>query len=363
MFLELAALGLYVVQQLGVMLGAGAQVIVLVLYLVAIKDGTVDAKEHYFLSATKRILYLGLVCIITSGVLITLIHLSQAQSNIVFTPAYLFKWLLIMFAVGLALFDFKDQPSLAVIKGLAGAIWFGLFAVHILAPETSWFMLGLLFGTWLLGFMTLWLTTTFMFGGKSLFIDQAIDQTPKDLLQPQKQESPIQLLKNPEPASEFEQEPEIEPDTESEVMFEEVRQEPEPQQEEVPEVEPEPVEFEPEPLPPLEPAPPIVVPPPPTPKPLPPIAPPMPKPAFFIPTASTKSPFISSSSDPLALHPHITEHSSLPPAPPPPKAGSIPSNSNLAQAQATEHLPVLRVMPQKPEDLETQHRAPLVRFG
>lgn len=361
MFLELAALGLYVVQQLGVMLGAGAQVIVLVLYLVAIKDGTVDAKEHYFLSATKRILYLGLVCIITSGALITLIHLSQAQSNIVFTPAYLFKWLLILLAVGFALFDFKDQPSLAVIKGLAGAVWFGLFAVHILAPETSWFMLGLLFGTWLLGFMTLWLTTTFMFGGKSLFIDQATDQAPKDLPQPQKQEPPIQLLKKPEPVLEFEPEPEeveeVEQPAENEVTFEEVVPEPEPQQEEVPEIEPIEVEVEPEPTPP------IVVPPPPIPKPLPPIAPPMPKPAFFIPTASTKSPFISSSNDPLALHPHITEHPSLPPAPPPPKAGSIPPNSNLAQAQATEHLPVLRVMPQKPEDLETQHRGPLVRFG
>jgi len=362
MFLELAALGLYVVQQLGIMLGAGAQVIVLVLYLVAIKDGTVDAKEQYFLSATKRILYLGLVCIITSGALITLIHLSQAQSNIVFTPAYLFKWLLIGLAVGLALFDFKDQPSLAVIKGLAGAIWFGLFAVHILAPETSWFMLGLLFGTWLLGFMTLWLTTTFMFGGKSLFIDQATDQAPKDLPQPQKQEPPIQLLKQPEPVLEFEPEPEeVEPDTESEDTFEEVQPEPESPQEEAVEIEP--VEVEPE-LPPLpEPAPPIVVPPPPIPKPFSEMTPPKPKPAFFIPTASTKSPFISSSNDPLALHPHITQHSSLPPAPPPPRAGSIPPNSSLAQAQATEHLPVLRVMPQKPEDLETQHRGPLVRFG
>jgi hypothetical protein len=247
----------------------------------------------------------------------------------------------------LALFDFTDQPSLAVVKGLAGATWFGLFAVHILAPETSWFMLGLLFGTWLLGFMTLWLTTTFMFGGKSLFIDQAINQTTKDLPKPQKQKPPIQLLKESEPVLEFQPEPEeveeVEQPTESEVTFEDVEPEPEPLQEEVPEIEP--VEVEPE-LPVLpEPAPAIFVPPPPVPKPFSELTPPKPKPAFFIPTASTKSPFISSSSEPLALHPHLTEHAVLPPAPPPPKAGSIPPSSSLAKAQTTEHLPVLRVMP------------------
>lgn len=357
MFIELAELGLYCVQQLGVMLGVGAQLIVLLLYLIAVKDGTVDSKEQYFLSATKRILYFGVICIVISGALITLIHFSQAQVGVVFSPAYLFKWFLIIGAIGLAFFDYNDQPSLAITKGLAGATWFGIFAIHILAPETTWLLLCLLFGTWVLGFMTLWLSVTFMLGGKSVFGD-AVGETKSE---PKKEKlEKLELMSKPEPMPE--PEPALEPIPEQEA------ESPEEQIVENPiEVEPD-VEFEPEvepipeptiPPPKAVPIPPPVFVPPPMPKPALPAMPPMPKPAFSIPTASTKSPFISSPDEPLALHPHINENLSVSPT----SGQTISAGSDLGKAQVTEHLPALRIMPQKPEDLETQHRAPLVRFG
>lgn len=347
MFLELAELGLYCVQQLGVMLGVGAQLIVLLLYLIAVKDGTVDSKEQYFLSATKRVLYFGVICIVISGILITFIHLREAQAAIIFSPAYLFKWLLIGFAVVLALFDYSDQPSLAIIKGLAGATWFGLFAIHILAPQTTWLLLGLLFGTWMLGFMTLWLSITFMLSGKSVFKDAVGESKPE----PKKEK----LQKLIEPTPKPPPQPEPEPQEEAEPIIEEpIEVELEPEYEPAPEPEVTPL-----PPPKTVPIPPPVFIPPPMPKPALPGMPPMPKPAFSIPTASTKSPFISSPDEPLALHPHINENLSVSPT----SGHTIPAGSDLGKAQATEHVPALRVMPQKPEDLETQHRAPLVRFG
>ncbi len=307
MFIELADLGLYFVQQLGVLLSVGAQIVLLILYLLSIKDGAIDNKEQHFLSATKRILYFGVVCIVLSGILITGIHFSAAQMTVIFSPAYIFKWLLIITAIILALLDYTDKPSLAVTKGFSGAVWLALFTVHVLAPDTTWALLGILFGVWVVGFMTVWLGVTFALGGKSPM--GAAVQTPLEI------KPPAVAAPKPLPPPEPVREPIIE-----------------------------------KPLPP----------------PVPPVAPPPapqspPKPAFSIPTASVQAPFVSSSTGPLALHPHISEDT--PSLVPPPITTSGANTIHVASDHVTEHLPALRIMPTKPEDLETQHRAPLVRFG
>lgn len=160
---------LYSFQQLGVMLGVGAETIVLVAYLLAIRDGTVDSQEERFARAVKHVLYTGLGFILFSGIAITLMEMALRNGAIVIMPAYLFKVLLIAIVLVLARFTRGNTFTEGLTEGFAGATWYALFVVHILAPVASWGQLFVLYAAWATGFTACWVTIVFMMrGGKGL---------------------------------------------------------------------------------------------------------------------------------------------------------------------------------------------------
>ena len=152
---DLANLILYCAQQLGVTLAVGAETIMLAAYLISMRDGVVDEKETQYAHAIKRVMLWALGLIIISGLGITALHAIAGESAVIFTPAFLFKWVLILLAVGLTLLRHKFATS-SIVEGVIGATWYALFVVHILAPVTSWLNLVLLYGVWLIGFVLCW---------------------------------------------------------------------------------------------------------------------------------------------------------------------------------------------------------------
>lgn len=156
---------LYCMQQLGVMLGVGAETIMLFAYLHAIGDGVVDEQEQGFAGAIRRILFTGIIFIILSGALITTLELAAGHQQVVFSPGFMFKWCLI----GLVTFFFFSIRGTSLPAGLSegfvGATWYALFIVHILAPMTTWGQVSALYGVWLVVFLLLWVSAVFFLRG------------------------------------------------------------------------------------------------------------------------------------------------------------------------------------------------------
>jgi hypothetical protein len=156
---ELLNLLLYCVQQFGVAIGVGAQTIMLVAYISAIRDSVIDDKEAQFLRATRTVLWVSLGLMVLSGIGITFLHIVAGQLDIVLTPAYLFKCLLILVVVALTAALHTLPETLA--ESLLGGTWYALFVVHILAPVTSWINLLTLWAVWLVGFSIIWYIVVF----------------------------------------------------------------------------------------------------------------------------------------------------------------------------------------------------------
>lgn len=154
---ELVALVLYSFQQFGIMLGVGAETILLIVYLVSLRDGVVEPKEVQFARVIRRALYGGLGIIIFSGAGVVAYHALLGQAGVMFQPAFLFKWAM----VALLLLATLARPRGAAFshplwEGAVGGTWYALFLVHILAPVTSWPVLLGFYGLWLAGFEACW---------------------------------------------------------------------------------------------------------------------------------------------------------------------------------------------------------------
>lgn len=153
---EVLNLGLYLVQQLGVMLGVGAATITLIAHLVANRDGVVEPHEARFARVIDRVLMVGLLCIICSGVVITAFHSLSGEAGVIFTPAYLFKWLLVTILAVPLIIGHKHPFPPVVFAGFVGATWYAMFLLHVIAPITSWGDLFLIYAVWVAAFLVLW---------------------------------------------------------------------------------------------------------------------------------------------------------------------------------------------------------------
>ena len=144
---------LYFAQQLGVMLGVGAASILLVSYIVSMRDGRVDPEEDAFGHAVTTIQTVGLWVIMVSGLAITAMHISGGALDIVLSPAYLFKWLLIGFLFSASLFRQRSAYPHFMWEGIVGANWYALFIIHVVAPIAMWVDLIVLYVIWVVGFV------------------------------------------------------------------------------------------------------------------------------------------------------------------------------------------------------------------
>lgn len=150
-FSELATILIFTAQQLGVILGVGAQTVLLVAHLIALHGG-----EHGVESAARKARGAGIFLMIISGAAAVGLHAASSAMGILLEPAFLFKWGLIIAILLLHLFETKLPHLIGIAEGFSGANWYALFLVHTLAPVTDWWSLLVLYAGWIALFGILW---------------------------------------------------------------------------------------------------------------------------------------------------------------------------------------------------------------
>ena len=336
---EFLYFGIYVFQQLGIMLGVGAQTVLLCTHLLNIHRAEPDAPHASYAAAARKSLSVGFFLIIVSGLAAVAVHILGGNTAVLFAPAFLFKWLLIVLALGIFLLQNRLSHWSDVVAWLAGGTWYALFLVHTLAPITSWFNLVALYGAWLAAFGIIWVLFVLIMrktahgaAPAKVAVPVAIKTAPppppmppKSVPPPPPAPKPIApvILKGPSFFERFL------------IWLKNVTTPKRPT--------PKPVLAPPPP-----PAPKPIVPPPPlVPKPTP-IAPPL----ALAPMLKIAPVVVAPAPKPVAVPP-------VPPVPPPP----VPPQKHTTLHDIIDHLlvPALRIMPQTPADVGKQNRPPVVK--
>ncbi len=166
--LSLLNLLLYCMQQLGVMLGVGAETVLLAAYIQSMRDGVVDEKEQGFARAVRRTMDWGLFFIVISGLGVIATSFLAGNVEFTFSTPFLFKWALILIVLFFSLTNRGFSFANELLQGVAAGTWYALFVVHILAPDAAWYELGELYAVWMLGFTLCWTLLIFALRGKKV---------------------------------------------------------------------------------------------------------------------------------------------------------------------------------------------------
>jgi hypothetical protein len=297
---EIFALGIYGVQWLGVVLGVGAEVVLLVAHLMTRHQHKPQWLES--VPAVRASQFVGLLLIVTSGVAAIAYQFLIGDTVPLFTPVFGFKWVLIGLLIGAYLLEQRLSHGRAMLEGFAGATWFALFLVHVVAPLLVWVDLFFFYTVWIFIFSIVWgvFVLLMKYTGKGSI------EAPEPI--------PVSQKVSPPPA-------------------------PRP----IPKPAPVPVAaYTPPPPKPTQPPPAPISIPKSVPMPPPRAPAPQPAPAPVVASVPTNLPAI----EPLEL---AAPHVAVPPAP---KVNYKPD---------WDHIPGLRIMPQRPEDVHLQNRGPVVQ--
>ena len=151
---EVFALVIYSVQWLGVVLGVGAEVVLLVAHLMALHQH----KPEWLGSvpAVRAAQGLGLVLIVASGAGAVGYQFLIGQPDLLVLPVFGFKWALIGALAGGFFLEKNLTRGRALLEGFVGATWLALFLVHSIAPISPWLDLSVFYAGWLLVFVIVW---------------------------------------------------------------------------------------------------------------------------------------------------------------------------------------------------------------
>ncbi len=146
----------YISQQLGVMLGVGATTVLLCAHLVAVHHGEKESPHAAYAEAARLALGIGLALMVVSGICAIAIHVQAGQLSIALSPAFLFKWSLILLLA--LMFFMRDKLSAwgDYYFAVSGGTWYALFLVHSLGPVTSWGVLWAIYIVWSAFFAAVW---------------------------------------------------------------------------------------------------------------------------------------------------------------------------------------------------------------
>ena len=147
---------IYVAQQLGIMLGVGAQTVLLCAHLLAVHHGDKENPHVTYAEAARFALVIGLFFIVISGLFAVVVHLLSGQVDIVLSPPFLFKWALIIVLLAAFFLQSRLREWVNFYYAFTGTTWYALFLVHSLGPITSWGSLWVLYILWGILFALVW---------------------------------------------------------------------------------------------------------------------------------------------------------------------------------------------------------------
>jgi hypothetical protein len=397
---ELLWLCILLLQSLGIMLGVGAQSILLCAHLVSLHRHEAESAEDPFARAIRAAQGVSLPLIIISGAAAVVLHLSSGQAAVLAEPSFLFKWIVIALVLGLFLWQGGRQFS-GVRMGITGGVWYALFMLHSLGPVTTWESLVVMFALWMVFFGLVW--AGFVAVLRGVHATASAPARPISLpTLPPKPQLPLVIQKPPQPKPVQVSVPPksvpIPPPPKPELgpvapvvhqppvvpVIKVIKKEakapvlaPAPKKESwlhrmlmwfvkpapaarppaqpvvqapLPPLPPPPPLPKPEPPKPIEPVEPLPVPPPPAPVPVKVAPPPPPKPVAP-PFLAVPKPLVQKPEAPTLL-----EHDE--PLLPQPQQGPVQEQDKAA---AGTSLPGLRIMPQRPEDIANEHRPAILK--
>lgn len=328
--MELAGFLSYVVQQGGVILGTGAEILLLAGYLVALHKREHDPEYQAFSATIRRVQGLGIALVILSGALVVWMHMAQGATAVIMHPSFVAKWVLIV--VVTACFIAEGRGSLAHpwFRGFVGANWLILFLLHVMAPVVGWGVLGLAYAVLLAASIAAWAVSVWLLSPRA----------PRPVAKPV-----LAAAVAPAPAAKPVARPVVQ-------------------------APPQPKPVVPPPPPPA-PKPVAPPPPPPPPKPVPPPAPkPMPVSTVqslpevhheALPAAHRAVPVAAVPAPKPAPQPVAPPAPKLAPAAPVPQPAPQPAPKPAYEE--VPDLPALRIMPKSPEDIPNQFRASAVQLN
>ncbi len=146
---DLVGLIFYIAQNFGVALGVGGATVSLTL---AARNRPYNAEASSIAGGIERA---GLWFIVVSGIFITLAHAIAGEMALVTAPAYVFKWVVILFIflfnITASVTRTKDEPH-APITGIVTATWYALFILHTTVPSLSFGQLFMGYILWVIVF-------------------------------------------------------------------------------------------------------------------------------------------------------------------------------------------------------------------
>lgn len=317
---ELVSLLVSLVQEIGVVVGVGALTLTLIAHLLSLHAHRNETTRSY-VRAAHYLRAMALVVIVLSGAAAVLIHAAGGAWAILVSPAFIFKWLLVVLLVVLHFTEWRvEGVAQDATEGFEGANWYALFIVHTLAPVVSWTFLLALYTGWLITFGIIWAIFVWIMRAQSTIKPKTPKEpTGKPPAVVQKPVPPSQPKPVAQPAPAVQKHIEVHPNHTLLPMVAELKLPvPQPRVPAPKPTAPEPKHAAPAPLPPK---------PVPAPVPTPPAPAPAPKPSAV----------------------EIVPESSQPPVP-------MPTLNESG-------LPALHVMPRRPEDIESSKRGPVVKMS
>jgi hypothetical protein len=153
---ELLFFVIYICQQLGVMLGVGAQTLLLWTHLVALHRHEPERLEGSFYRAAQAALGIALALIVVSGAAAILMHLFGGEFAVLFAPAFLFKWVLVILVAAGFWYQKHLHEWSNTLAVVVGGSWYAIFLVHSSAPVIDWISLLVLYVGWMILFGAAW---------------------------------------------------------------------------------------------------------------------------------------------------------------------------------------------------------------
>ncbi len=143
-------------QEAGIVAGVGAVTMTLVGHLLSLHTHQ-NELVHGYVRAARHIRALALALIIISGVAAILIHFQTGTPSVLWAPAFIFKWLLIILLAAFYFIELKvERIKRDAVEGFEGANWYALFIVHSMAPIIGWGKMLMIYGGWLITFGVIW---------------------------------------------------------------------------------------------------------------------------------------------------------------------------------------------------------------
>lgn len=159
--MDAASLIVFMLQQLGIVLGVGAEAVIVYVaaaHYIGTHQGQQPDFQRQSLARSSRHVQAGaLLLIVLSGIAAIWIHLNGENIQALTESAFIYKWILIALVAG----SFFSDPFIPTrytwtARGFAGVSWASLCILHVVAPIVPWWVIALAHALFVAIWMGLW---------------------------------------------------------------------------------------------------------------------------------------------------------------------------------------------------------------